>query len=147
MNLIVFVPITKEHPIDYQEEDAIYRKIIDKNFKKIYRDEIYDVFPGYNHPRIIEIWDNPLTRIKKLKAYLMGEVARFQQKEELVLEKDFFIENILPTCVLRKLSDAEMAVYRRPYKNSGELVPIVEKVDSDFFDAISRLDQIILLSL
>lgn len=40
--------------------------------------------------------------------------------EELVLNQNFFIENILPGCVLRKLSDAEMAVYRRPYKNPGE---------------------------
>ncbi len=40
--------------------------------------------------------------------------------EELVLEKNFFIENILPALVLRKFSEAEMAVYRRPYKNPGE---------------------------
>ena len=38
----------------------------------------------------------------------------------LVLGKNFVVENILPAAVLRKLSDAEMNVYRRPYKNPGE---------------------------
>lgn len=75
LDLIVFLPITKEHSIGYQEEDATYRKIVDKNFKRIYRDEIYDVFPGYNHPKIIEIWGNPLTRIKKLESYLIGGIT------------------------------------------------------------------------
>jgi haloalkane dehalogenase len=48
------------------------------------------------------------------------KTIRSDAGEELVLDKNFFIENILPACVLRKLSDAEMAVYRRPYKNPGE---------------------------
>lgn len=70
LNLIVFLPIIKEHTIKYHEEDAVYRKAIDRNFKKIYRDEIFDIFPGYNHPKIIEIWGDRLARIKKLESYL-----------------------------------------------------------------------------
>ena len=33
----------------------------------------------------------------------------------MVLERNFFVEEVLPTEVLRGLSDEEMAVYRRPY--------------------------------
>jgi haloalkane dehalogenase len=40
--------------------------------------------------------------------------------EALILEKNVFIERILPLSVLRKLTDAEMTVYRRPYLAPGE---------------------------
>lgn len=71
LDLIVFLPIKQEHEADYIiPEDGFYRKAIDKYFKKIYRDEIYDIFPSYDHPKIIEIWGNRTERIKKLEAYL-----------------------------------------------------------------------------
>jgi haloalkane dehalogenase len=38
----------------------------------------------------------------------------------MVLEENFFIEKVLPGAVLRKLSDAEMAEYRRPFVEPGE---------------------------
>jgi len=40
--------------------------------------------------------------------------------EALVLEQNVFVEQVLPGAVLRKLSDAEMAVYRRPFARPGE---------------------------
>jgi haloalkane dehalogenase len=40
--------------------------------------------------------------------------------EEMVLEKNVFVERVLPGSVLRGLSDAEMDVYRRPYREPGE---------------------------
>jgi haloalkane dehalogenase len=40
--------------------------------------------------------------------------------EEIVLTKNVFIERILPSSVLRGLTDAEMTVYRRPYLEPGE---------------------------
>jgi len=40
--------------------------------------------------------------------------------EEMVLEKNVFIERVLPGSIIRKLADEEMAVYRRPYLNPGE---------------------------
>lgn len=54
------------------------------------------------------------------QAAALFQTIRSDAGEELVLEKNFFIENILPACMLRKLSDAEMAVYRRSYENPGE---------------------------
>ena len=40
--------------------------------------------------------------------------------DAMVLEKNFFVEGMLPGSVLRDLTEAEMTVYRRPFLNSGE---------------------------
>ena len=40
--------------------------------------------------------------------------------EEMVLTKNVFVERVLPGSILRKLTDEEMEVYRRPFKNPGE---------------------------
>jgi haloalkane dehalogenase len=40
--------------------------------------------------------------------------------EEMVLDKNTFVERVLPGSILRDLSEEEMAVYRRPFQNSGE---------------------------
>jgi haloalkane dehalogenase len=40
--------------------------------------------------------------------------------EEMILEKNLFVEAVLPGSVLRDLTDEEMAVYRRPFRNPGE---------------------------
>jgi haloalkane dehalogenase len=40
--------------------------------------------------------------------------------EEMILEKNMFVERILPGSVMRKLTDAEMAEYRRPFLEPGE---------------------------
>jgi haloalkane dehalogenase len=40
--------------------------------------------------------------------------------EAMVLEKNIFVEKVLPGSVLRGLTDEAMAVYRRPFENSGE---------------------------
>jgi len=40
--------------------------------------------------------------------------------EDMVLGNNVFVEKVLPGSVLRGLTDAEMAVYRRPYLEPGE---------------------------
>ena len=40
--------------------------------------------------------------------------------EEMVLEKNVFVERILPGSVLRGLTEEELTVYRRPYLEAGE---------------------------
>jgi haloalkane dehalogenase len=45
---------------------------------------------------------------------------RSEAGEEMVLEKNLFIERILPSVVLRDLTEEEMNVYRRPYLQPGE---------------------------
>ncbi len=40
--------------------------------------------------------------------------------EAMILEKNFFIERILPSSILRTLTDEEMAAYRAPFEEPGE---------------------------
>lgn len=45
---------------------------------------------------------------------------RSEAGEEMILEKNLFIERVLPGSVIRKMREEEMAVYRRPFLNPGE---------------------------
>jgi haloalkane dehalogenase len=48
------------------------------------------------------------------------EALRTDAGETMVLQDNYFIEEILPNAVLRTLSDEEMAEYRRPFREPGE---------------------------
>jgi haloalkane dehalogenase len=52
------------------------------------------------------------------KAVFQG--FRSDAGEAMVLEKNIFVERVLPGSVMRDLTDEEMTVYRRPYLNPGE---------------------------
>jgi haloalkane dehalogenase len=45
---------------------------------------------------------------------------RSEAGESMVLEKNVFVERVLPGSVLRELTESEMAVYRRPFESAGE---------------------------
>jgi haloalkane dehalogenase len=45
---------------------------------------------------------------------------RSEAGETMVLDKNIFVERVLPGSVIRDLSDEEMNVYRRPYLEPGE---------------------------
>jgi deoxyadenosine/deoxycytidine kinase len=70
LDVIIFLPISLDNNIEYTEENPLYRKAIDKWFKKLYRDEILDIFPRYNHPKIIELSGDRNARLKKLEIVL-----------------------------------------------------------------------------
>ena len=60
-------------------------------------------------------WDNwP----EAAKAVFQG--FRSDAGESMVLEKNIFVERVLPGSVMRELTDEEMTVYRRPYLKPGE---------------------------
>ena len=48
------------------------------------------------------------------------EAFRTAAGEAMVLDKNVFVERVLPGSVLRTLSDAEMDEYRRPFRRPGE---------------------------
>jgi haloalkane dehalogenase len=50
----------------------------------------------------------------------MFKVFRSPDREAVVLQKNVFVERILPASILRGLTPEEMAVYRRPYREPGE---------------------------
>jgi haloalkane dehalogenase len=45
---------------------------------------------------------------------------RSEGGEDMVLAKNLFVERVLPGSVIRKMSEEEMAEYRRPFANPGE---------------------------
>lgn len=67
--------------------------------------------------------------------------------EKLILERNLFVEAVLPGSIQRKLTDAEMEEYRRPYREPGESrrptltwprqIPI-EGEPADVTDIVSR---------
>jgi haloalkane dehalogenase len=67
--------------------------------------------------------------------------------EDLVLQKNVFVERILPGSILRKLSDEEMAVYRAPYREAGESRrPVLQwpreiPVDGEPADVVKIVDE------
>ena len=48
---------------------------------------------------------------------------RSEKGEQMILDRNLFIERVLPGSVLRKLSDAEMTVYRKPFLNREDRWP------------------------
>jgi haloalkane dehalogenase len=48
---------------------------------------------------------------------------RSDKGETMILERNMFVERVLPGSVLRKLTEAEMAEYRRPYPQAGDRWP------------------------
>ena len=48
------------------------------------------------------------------------EALRSPAGEDLVLNRNIFVERILPGSILRKITDIEMDVYRRPFSQPGE---------------------------
>ncbi|MEM9088725.1 MAG: haloalkane dehalogenase [Cyanobacteria bacterium P01_F01_bin.53] len=70
--------------------------------------------------------------------------------EQMVLEENFFVEKILPNMIMRDLTDAEMAEYRRPFAEPGEgrrptltwprQIPI-EEDPADVFKIVSDYSQ------
>ena len=48
---------------------------------------------------------------------------RSDKGESLILDRNMFVERVLPGSVLRKLSDAEMAEYRKPFVNREDRWP------------------------
>lgn len=48
------------------------------------------------------------------------QAFRSEAGEDMVLENNFFVEQVLPKSILRKLSNSEMNEYRRPFDKAGE---------------------------
>jgi haloalkane dehalogenase len=48
------------------------------------------------------------------------QAIRSPKGEEIILQKNVFVERILPGSVLRGLTEEEMSIYRRPYLEPGE---------------------------
>jgi len=54
------------------------------------------------------------------RALEMFQALRSPAGEEMVLEKNLFVEALVPGSILRDLTEEEMNEYRRPFANAGE---------------------------
>jgi haloalkane dehalogenase len=50
---------------------------------------------------------------------------RSDKGETMILERNMFIERVLPGSILRKLTEAEMTEYRRPFLNAADRWPML----------------------
>lgn len=50
---------------------------------------------------------------------------RSAKGEDLILKRNMFIEGVLPSAILRKLSDEEMAAYRAPFTKEADRQPML----------------------
>ena len=55
----------------------------------------------------------------------MFRKLRSDQGERLVLDENFFLEVVLPKSIIRRLSDEEMAAYRRPFPTRELRLPML----------------------
>ncbi len=62
-----------------------------------------------------ESWDAFPERARE-----MFQALRSPAGEEMVLEKNLFVEALVPGSILRNLTEEEMNEYRRPFANAGE---------------------------
>lgn len=60
-------------------------------------------------------WDEWPEAIRRIFQGMRGPAG-----EELILQRNLFVERILPGSILRKLTDAEMEAYRAPFRSAGE---------------------------
>jgi haloalkane dehalogenase len=54
------------------------------------------------------------------RARNMFQIMRSPAGDEAVLQKNVFVERILPASIMRKIGEPEMAAYRKPYVEPGE---------------------------
>ncbi|MFK8019970.1 MAG: haloalkane dehalogenase, partial [Pseudomonadales bacterium] len=50
---------------------------------------------------------------------------RSDKGEDLILERNMFIEGVLPSSIIRKLSDTEMNAYRAPHLTADDRQPLL----------------------
>ena len=67
---------------------------------------------AFVEPLTWEQWPAPVQGIFRM--------FRSPAGEQMVLEQNLFVEAMLPSSIMRKLADAEMEEYRRPYQEPGE---------------------------
>ena len=72
IDLIVFVPISTQHPMHLENDgirplDKEYRTAVDRDFKRVYRDALYDLFSERGAPRLVKVTGSREDRISQLR--------------------------------------------------------------------------------
>ncbi len=74
LDLIVFVPVSQKHPMHLENDgirlvDKEYRWEVDRHFKHLYRDGLYELFDGKG-PKLVEVTGPREERIDQLRPWL-----------------------------------------------------------------------------
>lgn len=93
-DIIFFIPLTNVAPVELTEDilrdtDPVYREEIDNIFKvfvKSYNQRDGRVFPTDDSPPIIEIFGNPIERIKMTELYLNPEGKPYGEEQSLITD-------------------------------------------------------------
>ena len=82
---------------------------------------------AHRHPNMVHSIVHMEGLVSPFKWKYFPEVARDIFKamrspagEELVLKKNIFVERLLPLSIMRKLTEEEMSIYRKPFLQEGE---------------------------
>ena len=73
LDILAFVPCSDDWPVAMEEDgirpvDHAYRDEVDAIFKQIYREGRFDVMPGKNAPRLVELFGSREQRLEQLEA-------------------------------------------------------------------------------
>ena len=77
----------------------------------IYFEAIVQPLPGGGPPN---------TQGEKVPTQQRFQEMRSEKGEQMILQENYFVEDRLPSRILRDLSDDEMDIYRKPYLEPGE---------------------------
>ena len=87
---------------------------------------------AFRHPEQIKAiaYMEAITRPRAWADFPDGRDAIFRalrsdKGDRMVLDENFFIETVLPKSIIRRLSDAEMAAYRAPYRTRETRLPLL----------------------
>jgi predicted ATPase len=74
LDLVVFVPMSREHPMHLEDDgirpiDKEYRRAVDREFKRLYRDRLYELLCGQG-PKLVEVNGSREARIDQLRPFL-----------------------------------------------------------------------------
>jgi len=75
LDILAFVPCSEDWPVAMEEDgirpvDHAYRDEVDTIFKQIYREGRFDVMPGKNAPRLVELCGSREQRLEQLNAVI-----------------------------------------------------------------------------
>lgn len=80
LDLIVFIPISAEHPIQLEEDGHrpthdFYRDWVDEAFKKLYRENTQTILPAQHAPKVVEMVGDRESRLKQLDQMIQQMTA------------------------------------------------------------------------
>lgn len=75
LDVLVFVPVSQKHPIHLEDDgirpiDKEYRWEVDRHFKRLYRDGLFELFGDERRPRLVEVTGPREERIAQLRPSL-----------------------------------------------------------------------------